>query len=264
MIVDYHTHLRDESQRVSHTVETVERWVDEASRRGLNEIGFTEHFYYFLETRPLLTVPYQIDHCHISMEPYVEAISEAKERGLPVKLGVEVDYYLGREEEIRELLARHPWDFVLGSVHYLDGLGLDQEPSVVGAYGGEEAYRRYFEMLRRAAQSGLFDSLAHPDLVKFFGGLVEWDTEAFVEGLDGVCLEVSTAGLRKPHGRIYPERDLLSAARGAGVAITLASDAHEPTDVGRDLESGAEHARAAGYETVTVFEGRRARQEPLG
>jgi histidinol-phosphatase (PHP family) len=264
VIVDYHTHLREEGQRVSYTVETVERWVAEAARRGVDEIGFTEHFYYFLETRPLLTVPYQIDHCHISMEPYVEAISEAKERGLPVKLGVEVDYYPGREEEIRELLARQPWDFVLGSIHYLDGLGIDQEPSLVGALGSEAAYRRYFDTLGRAAQSGLFDSLAHHDLVKFFGGLIEWDAEAFVGGLDGVCLEVSTAGLRKPHGRIYPEPDLLSAARRAGVSITLASDAHEPTDVGRDLELGTQHARAAGYETVTVFEGRRARQEPLG
>jgi histidinol-phosphatase (PHP family) len=264
VIVDYHTHLREEGQHVSHTVETVERWVQEAGHRGVDEIGFTEHFYYFLETRPLLTVPYQIEHCHIAIEPYVEAISEAKERGLPVKLGVEVDYYPGREEEIRELLAGQPWDFVLGSVHYLDGLGLDQEPSLVGAMGAEDAYRRYFEMLGRAAQSGLFDSLAHPDLVKFFGGLIEWDAEAFVGGLDGVCLEVSTAGLRKPHGRIYPESDLLSAARRAGVSITLASDAHEPTDVGRDLDRGVQHARAAGYETVTVFEGRRARQEPLG
>jgi histidinol-phosphatase (PHP family) len=264
MIVDYHAHLRDEGQRVSHTVETVERWVEEADRLGVAEIAFTEHFYYFLETRPLLTVPYQIDHCHISVEPYVEAISDAKERGLPVKLGVEVDYYPGREEEIRELLGRHPWDFVLGSVHYLDGLGVDQEPSLVGALGAEEAYRRYFETLARAARSGLFDSLAHPDLVKFFGGLVEWDAETFVGGLDGVCLEVSTAGLRKPHERIYPEADLLSAARRAGVSITLASDAHEPTDVGRDLDRGIERARIAGYETVTVFEGRCPRQEPLG
>jgi histidinol-phosphatase (PHP family) len=264
LIVDYHTHLRDESQHVSHTLETVERWVEEAERRSVDEIGFTEHFYYFLETRPLLTVPYQVDHCHISMDSYVEVVSEAKDRGLPVKLGVEVDYYPGREEEIRELLARHPWDYVLGSIHYLDGLGLDQEPSLVGALGAEEAYRRYFATLGAAARSGLFDSLAHPDLVKFFGGLIEWDVQSFVSGLEGVCLEVSTAGLRKPHGRMYPEPELLSAARNAGVSITLASDAHEPADVGRDLTHGAEHARAAGYKTVTVFDGRRARQEPLG
>jgi histidinol-phosphatase (PHP family) len=264
VIVDYHMHLREDGQRVSHRFETVERWVETATSRGVDEIGFTEHVYYFLETRPLLTVPYQIDHCHVSIEPYVEAVLEAKQRGLPVKLGAEVDYLPGREEETRELLAPYPWDFVLGSIHYLDGLGIDQEPSLVGAVGLEEAYRRYFDLLAHAAGTGLFDSLAHPDLVKFFGDLIGWDQEAFVAELDGVCLEVSTAGLHKPHGRIYPEPDLLAAARRAGVAITLASDAHEPDDVGRDLARGADHARAAGYETITVFDRRRARQVPLG
>jgi histidinol-phosphatase (PHP family) len=264
MIVDYHMHLREDGQRVSHRVETVESWFETATRRGVDEIGFTEHVYYFVETRPLWTVRYQLDHCHVSIEPYVEAVLEAKRRGLKVKLGVEVDYLPGREEETRELLSPYPWDFVLGSIHYLDGLGIDTEPSLVGAVGPEEAYRRYFGMLAQAAQSGLFDSLAHPDLVKFFGAVIGWDTEAFVAGLDGVCLEVSTAGLRKPHGRIYPELELLAEARRAGVPVTLASDAHEPDDVGRDLTRGAEHARAAGYDTVTVFDARRARQVPLG
>jgi histidinol-phosphatase (PHP family) len=264
VIVDYHMHLRREGQRVSHTVETVERWVDTAAARGVDEIGFTEHFYYFLDTRQLLTVPYQIEHCHLPMEPYVEAVLEAKERGLPVKLGVEVDYYPMREEEIRALLARYPWDYVIGSVHYIDGLALDSEPSLVGSVGPEEAYRLYFRALSQAAGSALFDVLAHPDLVKFFGGLVDWDREAFVAELDGVCLEVSSAGLRKPHGRMYPEPELLASAHDAGLGITLASDAHEPADVGRDLDRAVEHARGAGYETVTVFEERRARQVPLG
>ncbi|HEY3070868.1 MAG TPA: histidinol-phosphatase [Gaiellaceae bacterium] len=264
MIVDYHMHLREDGQRVSHRVETVERWVEAANGRGVDEIGFTEHIYYFLETRPLWTVRYHLEHCHVSIESYVDAVLEAKRRGLKVKLGVEVDYLPDREEETLELLAPYPWDFILGSIHYLDGLGIDTEPSLVGAVGPERAYRLYFDMLGRAARSGLFDSLAHPDLIKFFGGVIGWDHEAFVAELDGICLEVSTAGLRKPHGRMYPEADLLAAAHRAGVPVTLASDAHEPDDVGRDLARGAAHARAAGYETVTVFEGRRARQEPLG
>jgi histidinol-phosphatase (PHP family) len=264
VIVDYHLHLREEGQRVAHTVETVERWVEAGAARGVDELGFVEHFYYFLEARPLLTVPYQIEHCHTPVARYVDAVLEAKERGLPVKLGVEADYYPGREDEIREVLSRYPWDFVLGAVHYLDGLAVDSQPRLVDAVGPEEAYRRYFDALVDAAKSGLFDALAHPDLVKFHAGLLEWDREAFVRRADGVCLEVSSAGLRKPHGRMYPEPELLTAAREAGTWITLASDAHEPDDVGRDLDRAVEHARAAGYETVTVFDGRHSRQEPLG
>jgi histidinol-phosphatase (PHP family) len=191
-------------------------------------------------------------------------VVEAKWRGLPVKLGLEVDYVPGREEKTRELLAPYPWDFVLGSIHFLDGLAIDAEPTLVGAVGPQEAYRRYFDGLAQAAGSGLFDALAHPDLVKFFGGVLDWDWDALVARLGGVCLEVSTAGMHKPHGRMYPEPELLAAARRAGLPITLASDAHEPADVGRDLPRGAEHARAAGYDTVTVFEERHPRQVPLG
>jgi histidinol-phosphatase (PHP family) len=181
-----------------------------------------------------------------------------------VKLGVEADYYPGREDEVREVLAGHPWDYVLGSVHYVGDLSVDDEPRLVDAVGPEEAYRRYFDMLGRAARSGLFDALAHPDLVKFHAGVRDWDRAALLGELDGVCLEVSSAGLHKPHGRMYPEPELLASAHDAGVGITLASDAHEPVDVGRDLDRAVAHAQAAGYETVTVFERRQARQEPLG
>jgi histidinol-phosphatase (PHP family) len=76
-----------------------------------------------------------------------------------------------------------------------------------------------------------------------------------------VALEISTAGLHKQIGELYPDPEFLAAAR---LPITLASDAHAPQNVGRDLARAIEHARTAGYETVTVFERRRARQEPLG
>ena len=106
--------------------------------------------------------------------------------------------------------------------------------------------------------------LSHPDLVKMYGPEISWDWSGVAASLDGTCLEVSSAGLHKPHGKLYPNPDLLGEARARGMDITLASDAHMPQDVGRDLDRAIEHARAAGYETVTVFEGRKARQEPLG
>ena len=264
MIVDYHMHLRAPDGSLDHTVEGVERFVEAAAGRGIDEIGFTEHVYYFTKTRELWSVPYQLQRCRYDLEPYVEAIVEAQRQGMPVKLGLEVDYVPGREEDTRRLLKPYPWDFLLGSIHYLDGLGLDQEPGLVHELGPHRAWKRYFAALESAACSGLFDSLAHPDLVKFFGDPVTWDFAPFARSLNGVCIEVSTAGLHKPHGLIYPEPDLLTAAQQAGAGITLASDAHVPGDVGRDFDLAVDHARAGGYETVTVFERRRARQEPLG
>ena len=264
MIVDYHMHLRAGDESISHDVETVERWVEAAAARGVDEIGFTEHVYYFTETRSLWTIPYEVERCVYPIEPYVEAVLEGKSRGLPVKLGLEVDFKRGREEETRELLEPYPWDFLLGSVHYVGELAIDSEPSAVEAVGVEEAYRLYSDELAAAARSGLFDSLAHPDLIKFRGDLLPWDWSPVLDALDRTCLEVSTAGLHKPHGRLYPEPELLRAARERGVPITLASDAHVPQNVGRDLDRGIEHARAAGYDTVTTFEARQPTQVPLG
>ena len=264
MIVDYHMHLRAPDESIDHTVEAVERFVEQAAEGGIDEIGFTEHIYYFEQTRPLWSMPYHVERCVYDIEPYVDALLEAKRRGLPVKLGIEVDYEPGREEETAEALAPYPWDYVLGSIHFLDGLGIDAEPSLVDSLGAEGAWRRYYEALGLAGRSGLFDSLAHPDLVKMFGDEIEWDWDAVVGSLDGVAIEVSSAGLHKRHGRLYPNPALLQAARKRGLPITLASDAHVPQNVGRDLDRAIEHARAAGYETVTLFDRREPRQEPLG
>jgi histidinol-phosphatase (PHP family) len=264
VIVDYHMHLRSPDGELDFTVEAVERFVEVARSRGVDEIGFSEHVYYFRETAELWSVPYQTERCRYELEPYCAAVVAAQERGLPVKLGLEVDWVPGRAERTAEILAPYPWDYLLGSIHYLDGLALDQQPGLVAELGPEEAWRRYFSALAELAGSGLVDVLAHPDLVKFFGDRVDWDPEPFVRSLEGVALEISTAGRHKPHGRLYPEPELLAAASAAGVPITLASDAHLPSDVGRDFDVALAHARAAGYETVSVFEGRSRREEPLG
>jgi len=264
VIVDYHMHLRAPDESIDHSVEAIERFVDIASERGVDEIGFTEHVYYFEQTRPLWSVPYHLERCVYDIEPYVEAVVEAKRRGYPVKLGLEVDYEPEHEGQTAELLAPYPWDYLIGSIHFVDGYAIDSEPSLVEAVGAKEAWSRYYALLGRAAASGLFDTLGHPDLVKMFGPELEWDWATVAGSLDGSCLEVSSAGLHKRHGKLYPNPALLTAARAQGVPITLASDAHVPENVGRDLDRAIEHARAAGYETVTVFDRREVSQEPLG
>jgi histidinol-phosphatase (PHP family) len=264
LIVDYHMHLRAPDESIDHTVRAVERFVEAATARGIDEIGFSEHIYYFQETRLLWTVPYHVERCRYSLESYVDAVVAAKRQGMPVKLGLEVDFVSGREEETERILEPYPWDYLIGSIHFIDDKGIDGEPSLVAGVGVEEAWRRYYETLGRAATSGLFDTLAHPDLVKMYGPEISWDWSGVAEVLDGTRLEVSSAGLHKPHGKLYPNAELLCEAKARDVEITLASDAHVPQNLGRDLERAVEHAKAAGYETVTVFDERRARQEPLG
>ena len=267
MIVDYHIHLRNGSEEIAHDTWSVDPFVAAARAAGVDEIGFTEHVYYFTQTRSLWTVPYQAERCLYDLDAYVDAVVQARERGQPVKLGLEVDYVPGREDETRKLLAPYPWDYLLGSVHFVDGFGVDGEPKLLDEVGVEEAWSRYFLALAEAARSRLFDSLSHPDLVKIFGErAASFDYAEVADAIaeTGIAVEVSTAGLRKPVRELYPHPDLLAACRERDVPVTLGSDAHSPDVVGRDFDRASELMRAAGYETVTVFERRRARQESLG
>jgi histidinol-phosphatase (PHP family) len=271
LIVDYHMHLRDPRGRIAHTVEAVERFVETAARRGVDEIGFTEHVYYFRQTREIWDVPYQTERCVYDLDAYCSAIVEAKRQALPVKLGLEVDHVGARQARLGELLSSYPWDFLLGSVHRLDGLDVNQEPGVWGSGSVEEVWRRYFAALGELAASGMVDVLAHPDIVKIFGRRPGADVAAELHttaaariARAGVAVEVSTAGLHKPVGEIYPSPNFLRACRELGVPVTLASDTHTPEHVGRDFGAALAFARDAGYDRVAVFEARRRRLVRLG
>ena len=266
MIVDYHMHLRNGRGEVAHDTWSVEPFVEAARAAGVDEIGFTEHVYYFRQTRALWTIPYQTERCVYDLDAYVDAVLQARERGLPVKLGLEVDYVPDREDETRALLAPYPWDYLLGSLHYVDGFGVDTNPRLIDEIGVERAWQRYFETLAQAARTGLFDSLSHPDLVKIFRHRIEsFDYGPVADAIaeSGTAVEVSTAGLRKPVGELYPDPDFLVACRKRGVPVTMGSDAHVPELVGRDFDRARELLSAAGYDTVTVLDRREGRQVPL-
>jgi histidinol-phosphatase (PHP family) len=275
VIVDYHMHLRGPSENgegpIEHTVEAVERFVEVAAAKGIDEIGFTEHLYYFHQFEPLVVHPYQRERIAHDLDVYCDAVAEAKRQRLPVKLGLEVDYFPGRDTDLAERLAPYPWDFLLGSVHIVDGEAIDLEPGVWDRFPVAEVWGRYFTALRSLAGSGLVDVLAHPDLVKLFGcrppeGEVAVHHEDTVDAIEaaGVAVEVSTAGLRRPVGELYPAPAFLERCRGKGVPVTIGSDAHLPQNVGLDFERALDLMRMTGYETVTVFDRRKARQEPLG
>jgi histidinol-phosphatase (PHP family) len=274
VIVDYHMHLRrpaEGREEVDHTPAAVLPYLETAAERGVDAIGFTEHVYYFRQTRGIWINEYESRRCVHDLDLYVETILDAKRQGLPVKLGIEVDYVGDRQERLTQILGDYPWDFLLGSVHYLGTLAIDQQPGIWADHSVEEAWRGYVDAQAELAASGSVDVFAHPDLPKIFGSrpgpavldeLHERIAEIAAEA--GIALEISTAGLRKPVGELYPDPWLLRACVERGVPITLASDAHLPQDVGRDFDRALALAREAGCETVTVFENRRGRQEALG
>jgi histidinol-phosphatase (PHP family) len=271
VIVDYHLHLRDERGNVAHVVDSVAPFVETAIARGVDEIGFSEHVYYFRQTAEIWDIPYLSERCVYDLDAYCDAVVEAKRAGLPVKLGVEIDWVGDRQGRLAELLDGYPWDFRLGSVHWLDGMAVDMLPGVWDQLSVDEVWRRYTSALCEFAAGGSVEIMAHPDLAKIFGRrpggalLAELHEQAAgAIASAGVAVEISTAGLRKPVGEPYPDASFLEACVRAGAPITLASDAHEPDLVGMDFAQAVALARSAGCETVTVFESRVGRQLPLG
>ena len=141
-------HLRAPDESIEHSVDAVERYVEAAAERGIDEIGFTEHVYYFEQTRHLWSVPYHLERCLYDVEPYVDAVVEAKRRGYPVKLGVEVDHQPDRADEMADALEPYPWDYRIGSIHFVDGLG--DRPAAEPRRGGRP--RRGLAPLLRPAR----------------------------------------------------------------------------------------------------------------
>ena len=173
------------------------------------------------------------------------------------------------------LIDAREWDYVIGSVHFLGDRAVDHEgwDAWEGARDADEVWRRYFQTLGEAARSGQFDVLAHPDLVKVWGNgrpRPPGDLRRFYEqAMDGIAesriaIELSTAGLRKPVGEMYPARELLEWCLEAGCPVALSSDAHVPEHLGHGYEQALELLKGLGVSEICVFERRARRLEPLG
>lgn len=270
MLIDYHTHL----ENGPYTMEWLQRFVDQARAAGIAEIGFTEHGHRFVAAQGIVDNDIVRGWGGQDVEAYVRLVADAKKEGWPVKLGLEMDYVPGKEKEIASFLGSYPWDYVIGSVHWDGDFALDlpvHKPEW-GRRGVDNVYRRYFELVRQAAKTGLFDVMGHADLVKIYGYRPssafdleqEYRVTAQAFAVAGVAVEVSTAGLRRPVGEIYPAARFLAACHECGVPITLASDAHHPEDVGFAIQSAVAWVRNCGYGDLVTFTGRRPHRAPLG
>jgi histidinol-phosphatase (PHP family) len=274
VLTDYHLHLRPDEVGEAEgyfTQENAERYLAAAEEQGIEELGVSEHVYRFKEALELWGHPYWRDQAVDDLDTYCEFV-----RTTPLRLGIEADYIRGAEDRIEELLAARDFDYVVGSVHYLGEKGAvdDRRYDVWGSFtDADTLWRAYFEWQAELVRSGLFDIVSHPDLIKIWGDDrpapkrdPRFHYEPFAEALAGsdIAVEISTAGLRKPVGEIYPSLALAEMCREAGAEFALSSDAHTPDQVGFGYEEAMDFLAELGVERICVFDHRQRRREPIG
>jgi histidinol-phosphatase (PHP family) len=262
MLTDYHMH----TPLCRHASGTPEEYVAAARAAGLAEIGFSDHS----------PMPSYYDDWRMLAEElpqYFDWIAAARAAAgdMPVRAALEVDWLEGGEPWIADLASRAPWDYLIGSVHYIGEWNFDN-PALkqkFSDFGTEEAWDRYWKLFASAARSGFFDIMGHPDLIKKFGHRPGGDLRRYYEPAvaavaeAGVAIEINTAGLFKDVREMYPAFDFLQIARAANVPLTINSDAHAPNEVGRAFLEAVELAKRAGYTEVVRFAGRVRTAVPL-
>ncbi len=259
--VDYHMH----TPLCGHAVGEPADYVQQALQVGLEEIGFSDHAPLVSHEDARYTMNYgQLPVYHDMIEKV-----QKKFKKFSIKLGLEADFIPGFEKETKKLLAGYPYDFVIGSVHFIDRWAFDDPEEKIKWRDKDinTVYRDYYKLLRQSAESGLFDIMGHADLVKKFGHRASEDLTLEVERTaevfkkSGVTVEINTSGLRKPVNEIYPSLGVLKIYRGHDVPITFSSDSHDPKDVGRDYDKARALALEAGYKEYSVFKQRKVSQK---
>jgi histidinol-phosphatase (PHP family) len=234
-------------------------------------LGVAEHVYRFSAALDVWQHPLWQKHAVDDLDAYVTFVREQTD----LRLGIEADFIPGRDDRMRSLLEGRDWDYVIGSIHFIADGAVDYDKYDVWNSGRspDHVWRTYFTWLGELAATGMYDVLAHPDLVKMWGAQRPWPDKdlrfyydlAMEQIADsGIAVEVSTAGLRKPVGEIYPSVQFLEMVLDAGNPIALSSDAHVPDQLGFAYEQALELLGGLGVTELAVFDRRERRLEPIG
>lgn len=260
---DYHVH---ESFSVDARYATVESYINAAEIRGIEEIAFTTH--------QIITGPFSHFGVQLSEIPeYIDKIHQLdNSTDIKLRVGLEVDYFADKEKQLEALIEEYPFDFVLGSTHFIGRYDVGSKLDAPRFFADRilfEVASEYFDVWRMAIESGLFDVMAHPDYWRRFLYLVKPGPIEFsdygnvLESIDslasyGVGIEVNTSGRRHEHGIQYPSREFLEAVLKAGVdKITLGSDSHSPNHLGYWIPEAVDMLREIGFKHISSFKSRK-------
>jgi histidinol-phosphatase (PHP family) len=254
MLTSYHNHTA-----WSDGTATLPEMIESARKSGLDELGISDHFVLAPDSRQLRWA-IQTD----LLPDYISEIclARAQTEGLVIRLGLEVDYFPETAEEVHRRLAPYPFDYLIGSVHFTDGFPVDEEARKwreLSEAARNGIWRRYWEHLRAAAQTGFFDFIAHFDLPKKFGFFPSIDlTREALSALDaisaaGMAIEINTSGLDKPVAEAYPSLPYLEEANRRKIPLVINADAHTANDLVNHFDRARALAAAAGYTELSRF-----------
>lgn len=271
MLIDYHTH----HARCGHAVGTLEEYIQRGIEIGLSQIGVSDHM-------PLLHVSPQTYYPEMAMPMeelprYVEEAFELKQKyasSISVRVGLEADYIEGWENEIAKIINDYPWDYVIGSVHFLGEWDVSDFRQVHHWEGRDvfEVYQTYYDAVQKAARTGFYDIMGHLDVIKRFNYKPEGRQQEVAEleqktltaiAEAGIAMELNASGLTKPCAEMFPCDRILKAAIELGIPLTVGSDAHDPKKLSENLDIARGTLCTLGVRELATFEQRQRVMVPL-
>lgn len=262
IMIDYHTH----HDRCGHAVGKLSEYIESAIAQGMEEIGLSDHMpllhvdpaaYYPEMAMPMDELPRYVEECLLLKERYKGQIR--------VKVGLEGDFIEGYEEPVRRIVEAYPWDYVIGSVHFLGTWDVTDFRQVHNWDGKKaiDVYERYYDAIAKAAATGMYDYIGHIDAIKRFGYRPEEDVSPLEDraleavAKAGLAIELNAAGIHAPAKEMYPSSRMLAKAREQNIPVTFGSDAHHPDKIGQKRTVAEDLLKKAGYTQLATFEGRR-------
>jgi histidinol-phosphatase (PHP family) len=265
---DLHTH----HDRCGHARGSIQEYIETAIDKGLSVIGISDHTPYF---------SYEEDHPfpHITMPKsefplYVVEVLKLKQSyagKIDVLLGIEADFFPEEVNNYRPYFDRYPFDYIIGSVHHVEGVSIFNKKRWEGLSNKEKIRTKetYYSLIEQSAKSGMFQILGHIDAMKgFYPEFSSIQSKAVEQTLKvigecNIAIEINTSGKTKYVGGWYPADDILELALHHGVKVTFGSDAHDPDRVGDEFELVQTRLKEIGFKEWVYFKEKKRIKVPL-
>ncbi len=255
---DLHTH----HERCGHAIGTIEDYVKQAIQYGLQYIGISDHSPYFHSEEDQLYPT--VAMAKSQLVPYIEEVLRLKEEyenQIHVLLGMESDFFPDHIDVYRNHYLLHPFDYIIGSVHYVQDISIFKKERWEGLTSQQQVQLKeeYYDLIGQSAKSGVFQILGHIDAMKgFYPDFSSIETDAIektlkIIGQEDIAIEINTSGKTKDCGGWYPADDMLERALFYNVAVTFGSDAHTPERVGDEFELVQKRLKEIGFTEWVYF-----------